>query len=212
MKLYSYWRSSSAYRVRIALNIKEIEHEICPIHLVRNGGEQHSDAYKAKNPQQLVPALELPDGTMLTQSLAIIDWLENKYPTPLLISDDPLLRARILAAAHLIAMETQPITNLGTGQQLKQRFGATQDDVVTWMCDYMTKAFDILEPMIEGAPFAFGDGVTLVDLCIVPQLYNAHRWGLNLTPYPKLRALENACLALPAFDAAHPDNQPDAEG
>lgn len=212
MKLYSYWRSSSAYRVRIALNIKGVSHDLHAVHLVKDGGQQHAADYKTINPQELVPALELGDGIVLTQSLAIIDWLEQTHPEPAILPSDPLLRARVLAAAHVIAMETQPVTNLATGQQLKQRFGATQDDVVTWMCDYMMRAFDVLEPMIDGTPFAFGDRPSLADICIVPQLYNAHRWGVDLSPYPKLKALEDACLALPAFDAARPENQPDAEG
>lgn len=212
MKLYSYWRSSSAYRVRAALNLKGVAYETVPVHLVRGGGEQHSDAYRELNPAELVPTLVLEDGTTLTQSLAIIDWLEATYPEPGLYPSDPLARARVLEAAYTIAMEIQPISNLGVVQHLKARHSATQDDGIAWMCRFMAKGLAVFEGMVSRVTdFAFGDRPSLADLCLVPQMYNARRWGLDLTDLPRCVEIEAACLALPAFDAARPENQPDAE-
>lgn len=210
MKLYTYWRSSSAYRVRIALNLKGIVWEPVAVHLVRDGGEHKKPEYLARNAAGLVPALELDDGTVLTQSLAIIDWLESVQPEPALLPAAPLARARVLAMAHIIAMEVQPPSNLGTVQHLKASHGADMQGGIDWMCHFMAKGFDVLEPMVKG-PFADGAEPGLADICIVPQLYNAHRWGLDFSPYPKLRALEQACLALPAFADAAPEAQPDAD-
>lgn len=210
MKLYTYWRSTAAYRVRIALNLKGIAHEDVFVSLV--AGEQAAPPYGALNPQHLVPALELGDGTILTQSLAIIDWLESSWPAPPLLPTDPLARARVLAAAHTVAMDIHPVNNLRVVQALGDRFGATNEARRDWMQHWMRLGFDALEASLPAPAFAFGDAPGLADLCLIPQLYNARRWGLDLTPWPKLTAVEAACLSLPAFAQAAPEAQPDATG
>lgn len=210
MKLYTYWRSTAAYRVRIALNLKGVACEAIFVSLVN--GEQAAPPYGDLNPQHLVPALELDDGTMLTQSLAIIDWLEASFPAPPLLPDAPLARARVLAAAHTIAMDVHPINNLRVVQALGSRFGANDEARRDWMAHWMQLGFTALEASLPAPSFAFGDAPGLADLCLIPQLYNARRWGLDLTPWPKLTAVEAACLALPAFAQAAPEAQPDATG
>ncbi|MEZ5778579.1 MAG: maleylacetoacetate isomerase [Paracoccaceae bacterium] len=211
MRLYSYWRSSAAYRVRIALNLKGIGYETVPVDLVRDGGQQHIADYVALNPAHLVPTLTLDDGAALTQSLAIIDYLDNLVPEPALLPADPVVRARVLAAAHLIAMDIHPVNNLRVVQHLSARFGATAQDGAEWMRHWMAKGFDALEHMVSpDAPFAFGATPGLADICLVPQMYNARRWTLGLAPYPRLVALDAAARALPAFANAAPERQPDA--
>ncbi|MDA5095084.1 maleylacetoacetate isomerase [Aliiroseovarius sp. KMU-50] len=212
MKLYTYWRSSAAYRVRIALNLKQIEAEMIPVHLVKDGGQQHTLAYATKNPSHLVPTLELEDGTVLTQSLAIIDYLEALNPAPALLPTDPVLRAKVLAAAHVIAMDIHPVNNLRVTNHLGDMFGADADAKKEWMCYWMEKGFEALEQLVQkDTKFAFGDAPTLADICLVPQYYNARRWGLDLSPYPRLTEIEKTCLALPAFANAAPEAQFDAE-
>lgn len=209
MKLYSYWRSSCSYRVRIALALKGQSYTTLPVHLVR--GEQTSAAYGAINPSNLVPTLELDDGTRLTQSLAIIDWLEATWPEPALLPSNPLSRARVLSAAHIIAMDVQPVTNSGVVSLLKSEIGAPPKAGIAWMVHWMEKGFAAFAQTIDpSAPFCFGDRPGLADLCLIPQLYNAHRWGVDLDPYPHLREIEARCLSLPAFAQAIPDRQPDA--
>lgn len=210
MKLYTYWRSSAAYRVRIALNLKGIDCAHAYVSLV--DGEHDAPAYAALNPQHLVPALALDDGTVLTQSLAIIDWLEAGWPEPRLLPADPVGRARVLAAAHALAMDVHPVNNLRILKALSARFGATEEARRDWMQHWMRLGFDALEASLPAPRFAFGDAPGLADLCLIPQLYNARRWGLELTPWPKLTAVEAACLALPAFARAAPEAQPDATG
>ncbi|MEM6825133.1 MAG: maleylacetoacetate isomerase, partial [Pseudomonadota bacterium] len=206
----SYWRSSCSYRVRIALGLKGLTWDTAPIHLVEGG--QKSETYGALNPSHLVPTLELADGTVLTQSLAIIDWLDATHPEPSFVPSDPLERTRVLAASHIIAMDVQPVTNSGTVAHLKSAHGASQDAGIAWMVHWMEKGFAAYQATIaEGTPFSFGDAPSLADICLVPQLYNAHRWGVDLTPFARLTEIEARCLALPAFDAARPENQPDAE-
>jgi maleylacetoacetate isomerase/maleylpyruvate isomerase len=209
MRLYSYWRSTASYRVRIALNLKGLDFDTAQVNLV--AGEQHSADYAKRNPAGLVPALELADGTVLTQSLAIIDWLEAAFPEPPLLPNDPKLRARDMAAAHLIAMDIHPVNNLRVVQHLGSTFDATAEDKAAWMRHWMALGFDALERMVDPAtPFAFTDAPTLADICLVAQIYNARRWGLNLTPWPRLTAIDTAARALPAFAKAAPEAQPDA--
>lgn len=210
MKLYTYWRSSAAYRVRIALNLKGIAREDVPVSLV--DGAQAAAPYTALNPQQLVPALEIEDGTVLTQSLAIIDWLEARWPEPPLLPADPVARARVLAAAHTLAMDIHPLNNLRVLKALSTRFAAPDDARRDWMHHWMRLGFDALEASLPAPHFAFAEGPGLADLCLIPQLYNARRWGMDLTPWPKLTAVEATCLALPAFAQAAPEAQPDATG
>ena len=210
MRLYTYWRSSCSYRVRISLGLKGLDWESVPIHLVK--GDQRDAAYTAKNPAGLVPTLELDDGTLLTQSLAIIDWLETTHPDPPVLPADPIQRARVLAAAHTIAMETQPISNVGVVGHLKSACGADTRDGVDWMVHWMEQGFRTFQSLIQsGTPFTFGNSPSLADVCLVPQLYNAHRWGVDLAPFARLTEIEATCLELPAFDAARPEQQPDAE-
>lgn len=210
MTLYSYWRSTTAFRVRIALNLKGLPYETAPVNLV--AGEQRAPGHVALNPIAGVPVLVLGDGTTLTQSLAIIDYLEAVAPDPALLPADPLARARVLAAAHVIAMDIHPVNNLKVGARLKSEHGLTQEDWVAWMRHWMEKGLAAYRALLPAGPvFSFGDQPDLADICLVAQLYNAHRWGVDLGPFPRLREIERAALALPAFDAARPENQPDAE-
>lgn len=210
MRLHSYWRSSASYRVRIALNLKGLAYETVPVSLVTEGGQQHNPAYAALNPQELVPVLVLDDGTALTQSLAIIDYLEALVPTPALLPADPVARARVLAVAHAVAMDIHPVNNLRVMAHLGQAFGADAPARTAWMQHWMQTGFAALEQMVRPVPFAFGATPGLADICLTAQLYNARRWALDLTPYPNLTGIETACLALPAFARAAPDAQADA--
>lgn len=210
MKLYTYWRSSCSYRVRIALGLKGLAWDSIPVHLVK--GEQRDPGYVAHNPSGFVPTLVLEDGTELVQSMAILDYLEAVYPDPALLPADPLDRARVLAAAHVIAMDTQPVTNVGVVGHLKATYGVDMQGGIDWMVHFMQRnlaAFDRL--IAPDGTFCFGETPTWADLCLVPQLYNAHRWGVDLGRFPRLLTIERAALALPAFDAARPETQPDAE-
>ncbi len=209
MKLYTYWRSSAAYRVRIALNLKGIAREDVFVSLV--AGEQSAPAFTAKNPQGLVPALELDDGTVLSQSLAILDWLEATRPAPPLLPADPLARARALEIAHVVAMDIHPVNNLRVVNALGARFGADAEARRDWMQHWMRLGFDAIEPRLPGTRYALSeDRPGLADCCLIPQVYNARRWGLELAPWPKIAAVEAACLALAPFAAAAPEAQPDA--
>ncbi|MCC5999675.1 MAG: maleylacetoacetate isomerase [Pararhodobacter sp.] len=209
MKLYTYWRSTAAYRVRIALNLKELERDEVFVSLPE--GAHRALAYAALNPQQLVPALELPGGVVLSQSLAIIDWLEAAHPTPALLPTDPLARAKALELAHVVAMDIHPVNNLRVVQHLGKTFGADDAARQAWMQHWMRLGFDAIEPRLPGTRYALSDKAPgLVDVCLVPQLYNARRWGLDLATWPRIAAAEAACLALPAFANAVPEAQPDA--
>lgn len=211
MKLYSYWRSTAAYRVRIALNLKGIAHQTAPVHLIRDGGQQHAPDYTALNPMHLVPTLVLDDGTALTQSLAILEYLEETRPDPALLPQDPVARAQVRAAAQVTAVDIHPINNLRVVQHLELQFGASREDVAEWMRYWTAKGFDALLQMVRpDTPFAFGDTPTLADICLVAQYYNARRWGLDMAPYRRLSEIEQNCLALGPFLAASPENQPDA--
>jgi maleylacetoacetate isomerase len=210
MKLYGYWRSSAAYRLRIAFGLKGLEWDDVPVHLVK--GEHQAPDYVEMNPMGLVPTLVLDDGTRLTQSLAILDWLDRTHPEPPLWPEGAILRAHITAAGHTLAVDTHPVQNVGVVNHLKSEYGADMDGGIAWMKHWMRRGFTGYQAMIEpGAPFSFGDRPTFADICLVPQLYNAHRWGLDLTPFARLTEIEQNCFALPAFDAARPENQPDAE-
>ena len=211
MKLYSYFRSSAAYRVRIALNLKGIAYETAPVHLVRDGGEQKTPAYKAINPQMRVPALELDDGTILTQSPAILDYLEEVHPSPALLPGDPVARARIRAVADIIGCDIHPLNNLPVLGYIKTEFGQDQAAVDRWYAHWITVGFEAIEQLIDPGQFAFGDTPGLADVFLVPQVFNARRFKVPLEAFPGICAVEQACLALPAFADAAPDNQPDAE-
>ncbi len=213
LTLYSYWRSSAAYRVRIGLNLKGLAYETRPVHLVRDGGEQHADDYRALNPQELVPMLV--DGERrITQSLAILEYLDETFPKPALLPADTRGRARVRSLAMLVACDIHPLNNLRVLQYLKRENGLEQPAIDAWMLHWMREGFAAMEAMLADAPgtgtFCHGEVPTIADCCLVPQLYNARRFALDLSPYPTLVRIEADCLALPAFDAARPENQPDA--
>ncbi len=210
MKLYSYWRSTTTYRVRAALNLKGVAYDMEPVDLT--AGVQRSGDYRAVNPAQGVPALDLGDGVILTQSMAILDYLEVRYPEPALLPQDPLMRAKVQAAAHVVALDIHPVNNLRVIGQLKSRFEADTDQVQDWMQYWMNEGFTALEALLPNRDgFAFDDTPGLADLCITSQVYNARRWGVDLTQFPKIARIEMACLAVPAIADAHPDQQPDAK-
>ena len=211
MKLYSYFRSSAAYRVRIALNLKGLPYEMDFVHLTKDGGRQHSAEFNAINPAKLVPALRLDSGDVLTQSLAIIDYLDETHPQPPLLPVDPVQRAKVRAVALTIACDIHPIDNLRVLQYLKRTLKHEQSDIDAWYHHWIIQGFNAIEAAIAPGPYCFGSQVTLADICLVPQVFNARRLKVPLEAFPKIVAVESACLKLAAFDKARPENQPDAE-
>ena len=209
MILHGYWRSTAAYRVRIALALKGVAYEQAT-HDLRTGAHRDAD-YRMLNPQGLVPALET-DGDVLTQSPAILEWLEERYPAPALLPAGAADRAIVRAIAATIACDIHPINNLRVLLTLRRDFGADEAAVNAWIARWIAEGFAALEVAIarHGRGFAFGDMPTLADCCLVPQVYSAERFAVDLTPYPRLMATAEAARALPAFKAAHPDRQPDA--
>ncbi|MGB9261015.1 MAG: maleylacetoacetate isomerase [Pseudolabrys sp.] len=211
MKLFSYFRSSAAYRVRIALNLKELPYEIVPIHLTKDGGRQHTQEFRAINPLARVPALELSGGEVLTQSLAIIEYLDEIHLEPPLLPPAALGRARARAIAQMIACDIHPLNNLIALQYLRRQLKHEQPDIDAWYHHWITQGFTAMEEMLDPAPYACGQHVTVADICLVPQVANARRLKVPLEKFPKIVAVDAACLKLPAFDKARPENQPDAE-
>jgi maleylpyruvate isomerase len=211
VKLFTYFRSSAAYRVRIALNLKGLPYEMESAHLTRDGGRQYTPEFRALNPQMRVPVLQLSSGDVLTQSLAIIEYLDEIQPEPALLPADALARAHVRAVAQIVACDIHPLNNLVVLQYLKGPMKHEQAAVDAWYRHWVAKGFDAVEAMITPGPYACGAHVTLADICLVPQVYNARRFKVSLDPYPKIAAVEAACLKLPAFDKARPENQPDAE-
>ena len=211
MKLYSYFRSSAAYRTRIALNLKGIAFETVPVHLTRNGGEQHAAEFHAMNPQERVPALALGTGEVLLQSLAIMEYLDEVYPDPPLLPKDPIERAHVRAVAQIIACDIHPLNNLGPLSYLRHTLKADQSAVQEWYRHWIIAGFEAVEALIKPAPYAFGRHVTVADICVVPQVANARRFNVPLDRFPGIVAVDAAAAKLSAFDAARPDLQPDAE-
>jgi maleylacetoacetate isomerase len=209
MKLYEYYRSSASYRLRIALNLKQVTVETVQIHLLRNGGEQHTQAYRAINPQGRVPCLVLDDGTTLIQSPAILEWLEETYPQPPLLPAGALARAHVRSIAALIACDIHPLNNTSVLAYLKTDLAQPQPAVDSWYAHWIRLGFETLEQMVA-APYCCGDAVTLADVMLVPQVANARRMNVDLSAFPRIVAAEQACLALPAFAAARPEAQPAA--
>jgi maleylacetoacetate isomerase len=210
MILYGYFRSSAAYRVRIALNLKGLPHDFREVHLRR--GDQTATAFLAVNPQGLVPALEV-GGRVLTQSLAIVEWLDETYPEPRLLPADRDLRARVRAFAQVIACDVHPLQNLRILRYLKRQYGEEQDGLDAWCRHWVGAGLAACEALVAREPaaeFAFGAAPGLAEICLVPQMFSADRFGVDLAPFPRLRRLRAACEALPAFAAAHPSVQPDA--
>jgi maleylpyruvate isomerase len=210
MILHGYWRSGASYRVRIALNLKGVAYDQAP-HDLRQG-EQKSADYLALNPQGMVPALEI-DGQVLIQSPAILEWLEETHPQPPLLPGDAKDRATVRAMAALIGCDIHPLNNLRVLGSLRRDFNADQATVDAWAARWIAPGFDALEALVErhGAGWSFGDASTLADCYLIPQLYSARRFNIDLTPWSKLLAVEERALAHPAFAAAHPDRQPDAD-
>jgi len=211
VKLYSYFRSSAAYRARIALNLKGLPYEMASIHLTRGGGQQHGAAFRAVNPQRRVPALAHDNGDMLIQSLAIIEYLDETHPEPPLLPADPAARAHVRALAQVIACDIHPLNNTSPLFYLKNTLKQDQDTINTWYVHWVTVGFEAVEALLRPGPYAFGDKVTLADVCLVPQVANARRFNVPLDRFPKIVAVDAACLKLPAFDKARPENQPDKE-
>ena len=211
MKLYTYFRSSAAYRVRIALNLKGLSYESVPIHLVKDGGRNRAPEYRAVNPQMKVPALALDDGNVLVQSLAIIEYLDDIHPAPPLLPKDPLARAKVRGMAQLIACDIHPLNNVAPLRYLKNQLKHEQTDIDAWYHHWVREGFEALEAMIKPGPYCFGNAVTLADICLVPQVYNARRLKIPLDKFPKIVAVDAACQKLSAFERARPENQPDAE-
>lgn len=208
--LYDYWRSSACYRVRIVLNLKGIAAKQIPVNL--RAGEQSSEAHKARNPAGLVPLWHEADGFTLAQSLAIIAYLDELHPDPPLLPPDPRLRALCREIALTIACDIHPLGNLRVQEKLKTEFGAGEEDCLNWLRHWMRKGFDAVEARLAGTAgrHAMGSMVSLADVCLIPQVYNACRFGLDLAPYPKISAVDAAAQSLPAFAAAAPEAQPDA--
>ena len=211
MKLYTYFRSSAAYRVRIALNLKGLPYEMVAVHLTKDGGQQHRPEFHAVNPQERVPALALSSGEVLTQSLAIIEYLDDIAPEPPLLPADALARAKVRAIAQMVACDIHPLNNLISLQYLKRAMKHEQAEIDAWYHHWVIEGFKAIESMISPAPYACGAHVTLADVCLIPQVFNARRLKVPLDQFPKIVAVETACLKLPAFDRARPENQPDAE-
>lgn len=215
MKLYSYWRSSASYRVRIVLQLKSLPVEYLPVHMVRDGGEQHSAAYRALNPQGLVPLLE--DGDLrLNQSLAIMEYLEEKYPLPPLLPADPAERARIRALAQVVAADIHPLNNLRVLRYLSNELSIDSTAKDAWYHHWILEGFRAFEQMLAGqgtepGAFCHGNQPGIAEACLIPQIYNAERFGVPLDAFPRIVALNRLCLSLEAFRAAAPEAQPDAE-
>ncbi len=211
MKLYSYFRSSAAYRVRIALNLKGLAYETVPVHLVKEGGHNRRPEFRAVNPQMRVPALVAPTGDVLIQSLAIIEYLDETHPVPPLLPKDPIARAQARAVAEIVACDIHPLNNISSLRYLKRELHQEQAAIDLWYHHWVLTGFEAIEALVRPGPYACGGAITVADLCLVPQVYNARRLNVPLDKFPKIVAIDSACLALPAFDRARPENQPDAE-
>lgn len=212
LKLHSYFRSSASFRVRIALTFKGLAYETLPTHLVRGGGEQLSPEFRALNPAGLVPVLE-DEGRVLAQSLAIIEYLEETHPEPALLPRDPWPRAQVRALALTIACEIHPLNNLRVLKYLKHELGVSEDQKNAWISHWIEQGLTQLDAMLVpvAGRYAFGDAVTLADVLIVPQVFNARRFNCRLDHVPRVMQVFDACMALPAFIDAQPARQPDAE-
>ena len=205
--LHSYWRATAPYRVRIGLQLKGLAYETVGVNLLE--GVQHKAPYRAVNPQRLTPALDI-GGEILTQSLAILEWLDETYPEPALLPADPLARAQVRAMAGIIACDIHPLNNLRVTRAL-EAIGVDEDDRQKWAKRWITDGFAALEPMIarHGDGFCFGAAPTLADCCLIPQVYSAQRYKVDVTAFPGVRAVVERASDHPAFITAHPDLQPD---
>lgn len=209
MKLYHYFRSSASYRVRIALNLKNIPCELIDIHLLNNGGMHNAPDYLKINPQGLVPCLELDDGQRLIQSQAIIEYLDETLPQPPLLPIEPYAKGEVRALALIIACDIHPLNNLRVLNQLKTQFHAQEPDVITWYHHWLKAGLDAIEAQLQklprSKPVCYGDTLTLADVFLIPQVYNAHRYKLPMTNYPLINEINAYCLSLEAFQKASPE-------
>lgn len=215
LKLYGYWRSSATYRVRIALNLKGLEYEYIPVHLVKDGGQQHTDNYSLLNPAQLVPTfVDDDEDIILNQSLSIIEYLDERYPQPTkLLPSHSLERARVRALALDIACDIQPLANLRVQQVLKSDYRLSDDDIAKWGHRWVKGGFDGIEKRLQtqAGKYCFDFDVTLADVCLVPQVYVAKRYNVDMNEYPLIKRIAENCEVLQAFKDAAPDNQIDAD-
>jgi maleylacetoacetate isomerase/maleylpyruvate isomerase len=207
--LYSAWRATAPYRVRIGLALKGVAYDYSALDLIK--GEQREPQYAAVNRQKLTPALDLGGGRVLTQSLSILEWLEEEYPDPPLLPTTSLDRQIVRAMALIVACDIHPLNNTRVGRKLHQ-MGIDQAGILEWTQGWIRDGFDALEPMIAeyGGGYAFGDAPSLADCCLIPQVYSANRYQLDLGPWPAIRAVSDRAQSHPAFQAAHPNQQPDA--
>ena len=211
MILHSYWRSGAAYRVRIGLNLKGLDYKILPVQLIKNGGEHNSAAYRAINPQGRVPTLTLDDDVNLVQSPAILEWLEEVYPSPALLPTDALQRARVRGVASMIGCDIHPMGNVGPLKYLRSSFGADDAACAAWVGHWISHGFTGVEGLIDGGDFCFGTSPTLADVYLVPQVFAANRFKVNLDAFPKIKRAASNCASIEAFAKAAPAQQPDAE-
>lgn len=211
LTLYDYFRSTAAYRVRITLNLKGLDYQQAQVNLLQ--GEEGGSEYRAVNPQGLVPALDV-GGEVLQQSLAICEYLDEVEPEPPLLPDDPLQRAQIRALAQMVACDIHPVNNLRILKYLTGKLGVSEAQKLSWYRHWIDEGFCPIEQMLSETAsaglFCFGNSITLADICLVPQVYNARRFELDLSPYPRIVQIEQQCLQLDAFERARPENQPDA--
>ena len=214
LRLYSYWRSSAAYRVRIGLNLKGLPYETLPVHLVRVGGEQHQPGYVAMNPQHMVPTL-MHGVRVIRQSLAILEYLDEAWPSPRLLPMTARDRARVRGLAQLVASDIHPLNNLRVLRYFEQTWRVPQSERDEWIRHWIVEGFEAMEALLEGDPatgsFCHGQVPGLADCCLVPQVFNARRFGVDLAAFPTILRIEQSCLELPAFREAMPDKQPDAQ-
>ncbi|MCI5078547.1 maleylacetoacetate isomerase [Oricola sp.] len=214
LRFHGYFRSSSSYRCRIAFNLKAVGYEFVPVHLLKDGGQQKQAGYRALNPQMLVPTLEAGD-LAIGQSMAILEWLDESYPDPAFLPASPDDRARVRAFADIIACDIHPLQNLRVLQYLRENYDEDQDGVERWCQRWIGDGLAACEAMLRKqetpSTFCFGEQPGLADICLVPQVFSAHRFKVDLTDMPRIRAIHEACEALPAFAEAHPSRQPDAE-
>jgi maleylacetoacetate isomerase len=211
--LYSYWRSSAAFRVRIALNLKGLRYETRAVSLIRDGGEQHSATYAALNPLKLLPTL-VDGGLVLTESMAILDYLDETHPQPSLLPADAAGRARVRALSQVVACDIHPLGNLRVLQEIGREFSATDEQKSAWMRHWVSIGLQAFETMLvnsnDTGRYCHGDTPGMADICLVPQVYNARRWKVPLGDYPTILRIDAACAALDAFHHAMPEQQPDA--
>ena len=213
LQLYSYWRSSAAYRVRIGLNLKGLAYETLPVHLLRGGGEQHGESFRRANPQGLVPVLKHGD-LLIRQSLAVLEYLDEAFPGHPLLPQAAHDRQRVRSIALAIACDIHPLNNLRVLQYFERSWGVPQPGRDGWVRHWIEEGFAALEAMLANDPttgrYCFGDTPGMADCCLVPQIYNARRFHVDMAAYPTLLRIDEACQALPAFEAARPERQPDA--